>query len=807
MTKFSLKWAALVGLSLCFQAPSLAQNTKKQEQVKASPILKSDKPGNLNCGTLDIPDAQRKAVESEMAFALQIKRARGEAISGITYVPIRPHILRQSDGSGGYSLSSINNIIAITNSYHMQNGSGIQYYFAGTSFDYVDNTTWYTNYTSSIESSVASGHDVSNALNQYYVNHSSEGWGGYAYYPANAQYSTRSFILVGAPETELDLAHRVVPHELGHTFNLIHTFGNNNGSGTTSELVTRGAGANCTIAGDLLCDTPADPYGMSGNSTININGCPTYNGTAVDATGVPFNPSITNLMSYYFPCIHDFTAGQYDRMQGGLALRQSHTAYSLTYPSTNVPVASNLAASFNSSTNTVSLTWQDNASNEMGYFIERSTLPTTGFVPIGGVGPNVTTFADTKAGATTTYYYRVKPSNSSSNISSIISITTPTFTCHPTFSTGCSDNDGLNKLVLNGVTLSDNSGCSPNGYGAFTGTTTVAAGQTYSFTGNLLSTQWTEGVAIWLDANRNGSYEATERVFYTPSYVAGSFSGSITIPNIASGPLPMRVIVSYKNVPDNPCGTYNYGEAEDYSLTVDGGSCTVAISGTTVLSCSQPTLTLTASTTAPSPTYKWSTGATTAALSVTTAGTYSVTMTSGTCKATASKTVTGSGVAPTVAISGTTVLSCSQPTLTLTASTTAPSPTYKWSTGATTAALSVTTAGTYSVTMTSGGCKTTAAKTITGSGVAPTVAISGTTVLSCSQPSLTLTASTTAPAPTYKWSTGATTAALTVTTAGTYSVTMTSGTCKAIASKTVTGSGVAPTVAISGTTVLSCSQP
>ncbi|MVM32868.1 T9SS type A sorting domain-containing protein, partial [Spirosoma sp. HMF4905] len=125
-------------------------------------------------------------------------------------------------------------------------------------------------------------------------------------------------------------------------------------------------------------------------------------------------------------------------------------------------------------------------------------------------------------------------------------------------------------------------------------------------------------------------------------------------------------------------------------------------------------LTLTASTTAPSPTYKWSTGATTAALTVTTAGTYSVTMTSGTCKATTAKTVTGSGAAPTVAISGTTVLSCSQPSLTLTASTTAPSPTYKWSTGATTAALSVTTAGTYSVTMTSGTCKATAAKTVTG---------------------------------------------------------------------------------------------
>ncbi|GAB4047821.1 fibronectin type III domain-containing protein [Spirosoma litoris] len=372
----------------------------------------------LFCGVADITPEQAQALVKEAEQARQKKLASGNAFQVVTYVPIRPHIIRQSNGTGGYTLASMNQVMAITNSYYLLNGLGIQFYFVGTSPDYLDNDQLYNGfpYGGTAEETAVNGRDATNAMNQYYVNQfSTSGLGGYAYYPGNSIVTTRSFILNESFNLD-DMGNRLVPHELGHNFNLIHTFGQNAGngslgSGTTTELVTRGAGANCAIDGDLICDTPADPYNMNGAYLTYVNGCPQYDpsSTARDANGLPYSPSVTNIMSYYFPCTHDFTPGQYDRMQAGLALRQSHTAYTLDAPPTNVITPSNLVASVNG--NSIVLTWQDNANNEMGYFIERSTSSNSGFVPVGGVAPDVTTFTDSKAVPYTQYYYRIRPSN------------------------------------------------------------------------------------------------------------------------------------------------------------------------------------------------------------------------------------------------------------------------------------------------------------------------------------------------------------------------------------------------------------
>lgn len=518
------------------------------------------------CITPDLTDAQRSNLNSQAMLALRSKLATNADPATITYVPIRPHIFRRSDGTGGLTLAKMNNIIAITNSYYLTNGAGIQFYFCGTTPDYVDNDELYNSFTPFQESRV-DGHDAPNAMNQYYVNaFSQSGLGGYAYFPnENRLGTTRSFILNEA--SEADLANRLLPHELGHNFGLFHTFGNV--SSGTSELVTRGAGANCSAAGDELCDTPADPYGLPGASTTTINGCLAYNGTATDARGAAFAPSISNIMSYYFPCTHDFTPGQYDRMQAGLALRQSHTAYSLDCPATVVAAPGNLSVSIVNAS--AVLTWQDNAANEMGYFIERSTSATAGFVPVGGVAPNATTFTDFRIAGLATYYYRIRPSNATTNGgSATVSIVTPG--CHPQYANGCASGDGLDGFVLNGTTLSQRSGCSAGSYGSFTAvSTTLTAGQSYSFTGTLISSTYQEGVTVWADLNRNGSYEANlnELLFQTPSLLAGQFSGTLALPaSLTAGSLSVRVIVRYSAIPTDPCGSYDYGEMEDYVLSV-----------------------------------------------------------------------------------------------------------------------------------------------------------------------------------------------------------------------------------------------
>jgi hypothetical protein len=176
------------------------------------------------CGTENLTPEQARSLVNQAELARQQKLASGAAFQAVTYVPIRPHIVRRSNGTGGFSLASLNKVMASTNSYYLLNGLGIQFYFAGSSPDYLDNDALYDNF----DSQPIGNYVAYNALNQYYVNQfSTPGLGGYAYYPYNDVYSTRSFILTGGGESEDDLGNRLIPHELGHNFNLLHTFGQN----------------------------------------------------------------------------------------------------------------------------------------------------------------------------------------------------------------------------------------------------------------------------------------------------------------------------------------------------------------------------------------------------------------------------------------------------------------------------------------------------------------------------------------------------------------------------------------------------
>lgn len=369
---------------------------------------------SASCGAIELTPQQAKSLIQQANLALQRKRAANQsALTSITYIPIRPHIINRSDGTGGFSMASMNQVMARTNQHFLLNGSGIQFFFAGTSPHYLNDDSLFSRFPSNPGLLITTS-DAPNALNQYYPNQLDRPIGAYSFLPYDDLQSTRSVI---ATYLSIDyLSNHLIPHELGHNFGLFHTFGFSNGTLHSAELVTRGTGANCTIEGDQVCDTPADPYVINSTAfTLTyVNGCPQYdpNSTDRDANGDPYSPSVTNLMSYYpyvEGCTQDFTAGQYDRMQAGLALRQTHTTYTLDFPPTPVNPPTNLAATLVGQS--ALLTWQDNANNEMGYFIERSSSPTTGFVPIGGVAPDVTSFTDHPLSLTSQYYYRIRPSN------------------------------------------------------------------------------------------------------------------------------------------------------------------------------------------------------------------------------------------------------------------------------------------------------------------------------------------------------------------------------------------------------------
>ena len=167
---------------------------------------------------------------------------------------------------------------------------------------------------------------------------------------------------------------------------------------------------------------------------------------------------------------------------------------------------------------------------------------------------------------------------------------------------------------------------------------------------------------------------------------------------------------------------------------------------------------------------RWSTGATSLTITVTQAGTYSVVATSAaSCTNQASVQVQQRATSP-VTITGSQLL-CANATGQLTAQA-AGATSYRWNTGATTATITGLAPGTYSVTANfAGSCTTTAQATI-GLAPTPTVTIGGDSVL-CPGAAGQLRASAAGPV-TYRWSTGATSASIAVSQAGTYTVTVTS---------------------------------
>ncbi len=171
---------------------------------------------------------------------------------------------------------------------------------------------------------------------------------------------------------------------------------------------------------------------------------------------------------------------------------------------------------------------------------------------------------------------------------------------------------------------------------------------------------------------------------------------------------------------------------------------------------------------------QWSNGATTQSITVTTPGSYTVTHTSaGNCSSAASApvvvTFTTAPVAPIISASGPTTF-CTGGSVTLTSNYAAGN---QWSNGSTTQSITVSNSGTFTVTVTNAsGCSTTSAPVSVLVGTIPNqpnVSVDGPTEF-CQGGSVTLTSNY---ANGNLWSNGATTQSITVSTSGSYSVTVT----------------------------------
>jgi hypothetical protein len=223
----------------------------------------------------------------------------------IITLAITAHIIEKNNGTGGISESEILGAVENMNEKY----ASVNLRFEVCNFNYIKKNRFY--YFNKNDEEKLTRNNVDSTINIYFVQKifSSEEGNicGYTYYPTkNLNHIIMSNQCVGNTTT--------LPHEMGHYFGLYHTHEDKFGV----ELVN---GSNCVSAGDLICDTPADP----GLKFSNVNEDCEYIGLFLDPVKAIYNPPVDNIMSYSRKgCRASFTPMQADKMRQNYFIFKTH---------------------------------------------------------------------------------------------------------------------------------------------------------------------------------------------------------------------------------------------------------------------------------------------------------------------------------------------------------------------------------------------------------------------------------------------------------------------------------------------------
>jgi hypothetical protein len=182
--------------------------------------------------------------------------------------------------------------------------------FELSSVRYIENYHFNSLKKNENESDMIAQNFVINTINVYLVSYLYDGNDqevcGYTYYPAEG----KDIIML----SKSCIAEEFLIEQFGHFFNLYHT----HERGFAEELAD---GSNCVTAGDLCCDTPADPD-LAGKVTPDCQ----YASLVRDANNDYYTPSVFNYMSFSpgecNKCY--FSSEQYVRILNCLLLTKSH---------------------------------------------------------------------------------------------------------------------------------------------------------------------------------------------------------------------------------------------------------------------------------------------------------------------------------------------------------------------------------------------------------------------------------------------------------------------------------------------------
>jgi hypothetical protein len=166
-------------------------------------------------------------------------------------------------------------------------------------------------------------------------------------------------------------------------------------------------------------------------------------------------------------------------------------------------------------------------------------------------------------------------SGSTSTSTPIQVLTDNFYNCYCTSSATSPSYGDIQRVELNTI---DNSSTSCTGmYADYTSISTlVSPGVSYPMELDLYNctgSTYSYGTRVWIDCDHNGQFDTYELLHdsYNPvTYlVTATIPFNITIPSTAlSGLTRMRIVITESNATPTPCGTYTWGETEDYMVNI-----------------------------------------------------------------------------------------------------------------------------------------------------------------------------------------------------------------------------------------------
>ncbi|MFM8493767.1 MAG: zinc-dependent metalloprotease [Bacteroidota bacterium] len=271
------------------------------------------------CGTPAAPESVRQFIQSLDYSVLPEDPTR-------INIPVTIHIVKATNGSGGFLEN--NAFLTICDLNQRMASAGLFFYVPGA-VRFILSDALYNPVDYGPLNTMISQNNVARTMNIYYTNLGAMSLCGFAFYPNSGPGGAQNNGAVVMSFACSQPNGTTLTHEVGHFFNLPHTFDqtSNDPTASSAERVTRNfnepsprLSANCNTEGDNFCDTPADFIDNRWNCPTGI--------IQLDINGDRFRPDSSYYMSYSSDqCMSRFSDQQITAMRATLTTTNSPRGY------------------------------------------------------------------------------------------------------------------------------------------------------------------------------------------------------------------------------------------------------------------------------------------------------------------------------------------------------------------------------------------------------------------------------------------------------------------------------------------------